>query len=114
MTPEERSRFERSEGEQRRQRALEAQSLLENPLFKEAWNTGHQFWVDRFEEERDPRKRDDIWRAMRVFRVIKDHFEALVKAEKAAQEINAAHEKRALREGRDAFTLRRDGRRWIA
>lgn len=114
MTPEERSRQDRAGAEQRRQRALEAESLLNNSLFKEAWESGHQFWVNRFEEERDPRKRDDIWRAMRVFRVIKDHFEALVKAEQTAQEINAAHEKRALREGRDAFTLRRAGRRWIA
>lgn len=77
----------------RQARALQASELLQNPLFVEAWDEGHDYWMDRIEEETDPIRRDEIWRALRIFRVVRQHFEKLVNAENTAREINAAAEK---------------------
>lgn len=96
MTPDERKR-----------RGQEAQRLLDNTLFQEAWDEGRRHYLAMFEEERDPAKRDKIWQALQVFKVVRSHFEALVRDGEAADKIHAAHDKKLKAAGREGFSLHR-------
>ena len=102
-------RLSEGEAERRRQRAVEAQSLLDNKLFQEAWEAGRVHYIEAFEKERDPRKRDELWRALGCLRVVREHIEMLVKAEKSAQEIFEAKTKKLYKETADRpFSGRKD------
>ena len=96
MTPDERKR-----------RGQEAQRLLDNALFQEAWDQGHGHYLRAMEDERDPAKRDKLWQALQVFKVVKSHFEALVRDGEAAGKIHAAHDRKLKAAGRERFSLHR-------
>ena len=88
-------------------RARDAQALLEHPLFLEAWEAGRRHYLAQIEDERDPARRDKLWQALQVFKVVRAYVEALVRDGEANAKIHAAHDKKLQAAGRRSFTLRR-------